>query len=166
MIPFAGLRRYNFRMNAPDNQATPPESGYPAAGFFRRLVAMFYDSLLVLSVLLVATTLVMLLTRGTLNYHNPFFRTFLFLLCFAFFSWFWLHGGQTLGMRVWRLRVQNRSGGPISIWQALLRFIVAIPSLALFGLGFLWMLVDRDRMTLYDRFSESVMVVLPKRQGS
>lgn len=153
-------------MSDPDNQAAPPAAGYPTAGFLRRLVAMFYDALLLLSVLLVATALVMIVTRGTLNYHNPFYRTFMFLLCFAFFSWFWLHGGQTLGMRAWRLRVQNRNGGPISIWQALLRFIVAIPSLALFGLGFLWMLVDREHMTLYDRFSESVMVVLPKQRGS
>jgi uncharacterized RDD family membrane protein YckC len=135
---------------------------YPAAGMFRRLLAMFYDTLLLLSALLVATALVMMVTRGTLSYHNPYYKTLLFLICFSFHSWFWLHGGQTLGMRAWRLRVQNHSGGPISIWQALLRFMVAIPSLAAGGLGFLWMLIDRERMTLYDRASKSVMVVLPK----
>jgi uncharacterized RDD family membrane protein YckC len=140
-------------------------SAYPAAGLFRRLLAMFYDSLLLLSALLVTTAVVMIITRGTLSYHNPFFKTLLFLICFSFHSWFWLHGGQTLGMRAWRLRVQNRSGGPISVWQALLRFMVAIPSLAAGGLGFFWMLIDRDRMTVYDRISESVMVVLPKRQS-
>ena len=155
-------------MSDADSQATPPVSGYPPAGFLRRLVAMCYDALLLLSVLLVATAVATMVSlaithKATLS-HNPFYQTTIFLLCFAFFSWFWLHGGQTLGMRSWRLRVQNRNGGPISIWQALLRFIVAIPSLALFGLGFLWMLVDREHMTLYDRFSESVVVVLPKRR--
>jgi uncharacterized RDD family membrane protein YckC len=138
---------------------------YPAAGLFRRLLAMFYDSLLLLSALLVTTAVVMMITRGTLSYHNPFFKTLLFLICFSFYSWFWLHGGQTLGMRAWRLRVQNRNGGPISIWQALLRFMIAIPCLAAGGLGLFWMLLDRDRMTLYDRVSESVVVVLPKRQN-
>ena len=133
------------------------------AGLFHRLVAMFYDALLLLSVLLVATALALLLTKGTLHYHNPFFRTFLFLICFSFYAWFWLHGGQTLGMRAWRLRVQRPDGRPITIWQALLRFLVAIPSLALGGIGFFWMLIDRDRMTWYDRFSESVMVRLPKQ---
>jgi uncharacterized RDD family membrane protein YckC len=155
-------------MSDPGNQASVPASGYPPAGFLRRLAAMCYDTLLLLSLLLVATVLAMMvsmaITHKAALTHNPFYQTTLFLLCFAFFSWFWLHGGQTLGMRAWRLRVQNRSGGPISIWQALLRFIAAIPSLALFGLGFLWMLVDRDRLTLYDRFSESVMVVLPKQR--
>jgi uncharacterized RDD family membrane protein YckC len=137
---------------------------YPPAGLFRRLMAMFYDSLLLLSTLLVATALVMLFTRGTLSYHNPFFRTFMFLICFSFYNWFWLHGGQTLGMRAWRLRVQRRDGRPITIWQGLLRFMLAIPSLALAGLGFFWMLVDREHLTLYDRFSGTEMVVLPKQQ--
>jgi uncharacterized RDD family membrane protein YckC len=143
-----------------------PEKGtvYPHAGLFRRLMAMFYDSLLLISTLLVATALLMLISRGTLTYHNPFFRTFLFLICYGFYNWFWLHGGQTLGMRAWRLRVQNRQGGPITIWQALLRFMLAIPSLALGGLGFFWMLVDRERMTLYDRLSGSVIVLLPKQE--
>ncbi len=136
---------------------------YPPAGFLRRLMAMFYDSLLLVSTLLVATTLLMMVSRGTLTYHNPFFRTFLFLICYAFYTWFWLHGGQTLGMRAWRLRVQRPDGRPVSLWQATMRFMLAIPSLALGGLGFFWMLVDRDRMTVYDRLSRSVIVVLPKQ---
>ena len=137
-------------------------AGFEKAGLFRRLIAMFYDALLLLSVLLFATVLAMLLTRGTLHHHNPFFRSYLFMIWFAFFAWFWTHGGQTLGMRAWKLRVQRLDGRPITLWQALLRFLLAIPSLVLGGLGFLWLLVDRDRMTLYDRFSESIVVRLPK----
>lgn len=139
------------------------DSDYPPAGLLRRLVAMFYDSLLLLSALLVTTVLAMIVTRGTLSYHNPWYRTLLFLIWYSFYTWFWLHGGQTLGMRAWRLRVQSVDGGPVGIWQALLRFMAAIPSLALGGLGFFWMLVDPKKMTLYDRFSETVMVVLPKQ---
>ena len=135
---------------------------YEPAGLFRRLVAMFYDTLLLLSVLLLATAVVLLLRRGELDPQNPLFQTYLFLIWFGFFAWFWTHGGQTLGMRAWKLRLQRRDGGPITLWQALLRFLVAFPSLLLLGLGLLWMLVDRDRMTWYDRFSESVVVRLPK----
>ena len=136
---------------------------YPAAGLLYRLVAMFYDSLLLLSVLLIATALALLATKGTLHYHNPFFRTFLFLICFSFYTWFWLHGGQTLGMRAWRLRLQRIDGQPITIWQALLRFMAAIPSLALAGLGLLWILVDKDKLAWHDRISESMIVRLPKK---
>ena len=79
-----------------------------------------------------------------------------------FYAWFWTHGGQTLGMQAWKLRLQRLDGGPVSLWQALLRFLAAFPSLLLFGLGMLWMLVDRERMTWHDRVSESVIVRLPK----
>ena len=144
-------------------QSTADKPIYPPAGLFTRLVAMFYDSLLLLSALLIATALALLATKGTLHYHNPFFRTFLFLICFSFYAWFWLHGGQTLGMRAWRLQLQRLDGGPISLWQALLRFMVAIPSLALGGIGLWWMLVYRDRLALHDRFSESRIVRLPKK---
>jgi uncharacterized RDD family membrane protein YckC len=135
---------------------------YKPAGLLVRLVAMFYDALLLLSALLIATAIALLVTKGSLHTHNPFFRTTLFLICFSFYAWFWLHGGQTLGMRAWKLRLQNKDGRPITVWQALLRFLVAVPSLAFAGLGFLWMLIDKDKMTLYDRFSESVIVRLPK----
>ena len=132
------------------------------AGLLVRLLAMFYDSLLLLSALLIATALALMVTKGTLSYHNPFFRTFLFLICFSFYAWFWLHGGQTLGMRAWRLRLQRFDGRAITVWQALLRFMVAIPSLAMGGLGLLWMLVDKDRLAVHDRISESTIVRLPK----
>jgi uncharacterized RDD family membrane protein YckC len=135
---------------------------YEPAGLVRRLVAMFYDTLLLLSLLLVATALVLLITQGTLHYHNPFYRSFLFFICFFFYAWFWTHGGQTLGMRAWHLRVQRLDGRPITLWQALLRFLVAIPSWALLGLGYLWILIDRDKLAWHDRFSESTIVRLPK----
>ena len=123
---------------------------------------MVYDSLLLLSALLIAPALALMVTKGTLSYHNPFFRTFLFLICVSFYAWVWLHGGQTLGMRAWRLRLQRFDGRAITIWQALLRFMVAIPSLAMGGLGLLWMLVDKDRLAVHDRISESTIVRLPK----
>jgi len=134
----------------------------PAAGPVRRLAVMFYDLLLLLAILLVAIALALMFSRGTFTYHNPFFRTFIFMLSFGFYTWFWLHGGQTLGMRTWRLRVQQRNGAPITVWQAVLRYMTAIPSLALGGIGFFWMLVDREKLTLYDRLSGTTLVVLPK----
>jgi uncharacterized RDD family membrane protein YckC len=73
----------------------------------------------------------------------------------VFFCGFWVAGGQTLGMRSWRLRVQRRDGRPIGWWQALGRFLLAIPALALGGIGLWWMLVDRDRLALHDRLSRT-----------
>ena len=141
---------------------TGNEPALEPAGLLRRLVVMFYDSLLLLSVLLLGTALALLVTRGTLDYQDPFFRGYLFGLCFLFYAWFWMHGGQTLGMRTWKLRVQRLDGGPVTLWQAVLRFLCAIPCWALLGLGYLWILVDRDRMAVHDRISGTRIVRLPE----
>ena len=138
----------------------PPE--YPPAGLLRRLAALFYDALLLLAVLMAATALVLPLTGGEAIRNNPFYTTYLFLVSFFFFAWSWIHGGQTLGMRAWRLRVQRPDGRPITWGQALLRFLTAIASLLLAGAGWWWMLIDRRKRTWHDIYSESVVVKLPK----
>ncbi|MNJ63823.1 RDD family protein [compost metagenome] len=81
---------------------------------------------------------------------------------FVFFAKFWTHNGQTLGMQVWGIRIQNKDGTAIDLWQALLRFLIAIMSWLSLGLGHLWMLWDRDKRTWQDIYSESQAVQLPK----
>lgn len=141
-------------------------SAYPPAGLPRRLGAILYDTLLLLALLFIATALVLPLTGGqAVAPGNPLYASYLFLVSFFFFAWFWTHGGQTLGMRAWRIRVQQRNGAPITWTQALLRFMTAIASWLLLGAGFLWALVDKDGMTWHDRYSQSVLVVVPKETG-
>ena len=144
-------------------QATPP---LPHCSLPRRLGAIFYDTLLVASVLLVASLIALpLLGDHPSRPAMLLFRIFLVLNAFGFFAWFWTHGGQTLGMRVWRIRLQSRGGGPISLWQALLRFLIAIVSWLPLGLGFFWSLFDREKLTWHDRYSMSELVVIPKGQA-
>ncbi len=141
----------------------PDSPGQPKpAGLFRRLAALLYDSLLLLAVLFIATAILLPVTGGEAFHHNPFLTTYLLFISFFFYSWFWMHGGQTLGMRSWKLQLRNINPGPISLWQCLLRFMVAIPSALLLGLGYLWMLVDRDQLTWHDRYSETRIVQLDK----
>ncbi|HEY0635439.1 MAG TPA: RDD family protein [Gammaproteobacteria bacterium] len=137
----------------------------PHCPLWRRLAAALYDSLLVFGILGVATFAALPFT-GDLGdgRAHPFFTVYLFMVSFLFFGWFWTHGGQTLGMKVWGIRVQNREGGPITLWQAALRFIVAIASWGVFGLGFLWSLIDKEKLTWHDRYSMTVLVVLPKKK--
>lgn len=93
---------------------------------------------------------------------DPVLSSLLFISLFAFFAKFWTHKGQTLGMQVWGIRVQNADGSAISLVQALLRFVISIASWLCVGLGFLWMLWDKDKRTWQDRYSESVVVQIPK----
>lgn len=153
----------------------------------RRLAAIVYDSLLLTAVLLVATGLalglaVAILGSESVKHHsplpgNPFFSTYLLLVCFFFYGGFWIHGGQTLGMRAWRLRVQRLDGRGIGWWQVLLRFLIGglwlVPvayldrvlgvgtSLSLsVGLACLTLILA---LRLPDRLSETELVLLPKR---
>jgi len=76
----------------------------------------------------------------------------------------WRRGGQTLGMRPWRLKVVSADGVSAPDSRALvMRFVVGSVSLLLAGLGFWWAWVDRERLTWHDRASGTRMVRLGKR---
>ena len=81
-----------------------------------------------------------------------------------FFTWFWVHGGQTVGMRAWRLRVVSFDGERIGWRTAAIRFLLAIVSAAMLGLGYLWVLIDPERLAWHDRLSKSRVVLLPKSE--
>ena len=71
----------------------------------------------------------------------------------------WRHGGRTLGMRPWRLRVANAEGTPASMRALVARYAIGSLSLLLLGAGFWWAWFDRDRLTWHDRLSRTRMVL-------
>lgn len=152
-----------------------PQGEFPSAGLIRRLAAMFYDFLLSIALLMVTTLIYKVVQMGIYGEEqlrqmsdagaldgDPLLSTLLFMILFAFFAKFWTHNGQTLGMQVWGLRIQNTDGSAISLWQALLRFVVAIGSWLCLGLGFLWVLWDKKKRSWHDIYSDSRVVQLPK----
>jgi uncharacterized RDD family membrane protein YckC len=127
-------------------------------GFFRRLAATFYDLLLLIAVLFVATAILLPLNGGeAFTRQQFFFPVYLLLVSFLFYAWFWTHGGQTLGLRAWKIRVLTFDMKPISWKQALLRFIAAILSWGFFGLGFLWILIDKNQRSWHDHLSKTAL---------
>lgn len=157
------------------NSSLSPQGNFPAAGLGRRLAAMFYDFLLCTALLIVTTfiyKLIMMVFIGESKMRalsesgaldgDPLLSTLLFFVLFAFFAKFWTHSGQTLGMQVWGVRVQNTDGTAISLWQALLRFIVSIGSWLCLGMGFLWSLFDKQKRTWHDLYSGTQLVRIPK----
>ena len=132
-----------------------------SASLPKRLAALFYDALLLVAVWFVATALVLPLNHGqAIHTGNPFYSSYLLFVSFFFFGWFWMHGGQTLGMRAWRLQLRRRDGLPLSWWHVLLRFLSAMPSWLLLGLGYWWILFDKEKLAWHDRFSETWIVQL------
>jgi uncharacterized RDD family membrane protein YckC len=140
----------------------------PAAGLLRRLAALLYDSLLLLALWFATAAVLLAASGGLLSQPDrpPWLllleQTSLLLVTFLFWGGFWAHGGQTLGMRAWRLKLVNDEGGPISWRQAAWRCLAALVSLAALGLGYLWVAIDPQRRAWHDRLSGTRVIVLPK----
>ncbi len=127
-----------------------------SASLSRRLGAMLYDMFLLIA--LWTATLWILVAIADTTVTGAWVQSLLFIEAFVFFAYFWMRNQQTLGMQAWHIRVQNADGSPITLRQCLLRFITAIPSLLLVGLGFWWMLVDPRRRSWTDLVSRSEIV--------
>ena len=48
----------------------------------------------------------------------------LFVVLGLYFSWFWSHGGQTLAMKAWHIRLVRADGSPVPIGRAMARYLV------------------------------------------
>lgn len=128
-------------------------------GLARRMAAIAYDTLLVTAVLFVATAVLLALTGGeAIRPGSGWYSAYLMAVSFVYFGWFWTHGGQTLGMRSWRLRLVGAGDNGATWRQALLRFVGAGVSWLAFGAGFLCLLVDPQRLTWHDRISATRVV--------
>jgi uncharacterized RDD family membrane protein YckC len=105
------------------------------AGVFRRIGAMIYDALLVIGVLAVASipfqvysiiTNQLLVAREAGWWISGLFRLWLVLIFVWFFGFFWTRRGQTLGMQVWKLRVEDEQGKLLAWPLAVRRLLFAV----------------------------------------
>jgi len=147
---------------------TEPSQTTMNANLPRRLIAMVYDAFLLIALFaLVSLPIVLALGRDHPINENwlvlLLYRLVLLLTAYLFFGWFWTHGGQTLGMRAWRLQTLNSDGSPLDWISSGKRFLAVLLSWASLGLGYLWMLIDKDKLTWHDRLSGTRVVLLPKK---
>lgn len=141
---------------------TAPAASTTAArpGIGRRLAAMLYDALAVTAVLAVAFILphILLGAFAHVEANHIVTKIHFFLVLLVYFSWFWVHGGQTLAMKTWKIRVVDIGGGRLRPAQAVLRYMAAWFSIVFFGIGIAWALFDRDRQFLHDRIADTRIV--------
>lgn len=139
------------------SQASPP-------GFMRRLAAMFYDALLLIGVVMMASALVFLPFGVRTAEMSPaglfLFRLYLLAVATGFFCWPWMKTGQTLGMRAWKIMLLREDGSRVRLSDALLRLVASLLSWLAVGAGFLWILFDRESRAWHDRLSKTRLVQL------
>ncbi|MCX7066322.1 MAG: RDD family protein [Methylococcales bacterium] len=126
-----------------------------APSFLCRLVIVFYDFLLLIALLFLATALLLPFNAGQAFTHQQlFYPIYLLIVSFIFYGWFWTHGGQTLGLRAWKAKVLTTDQQAINWTQALVRFVTAFASC---GLGFLWIPLDKHRRSWHDYLSKTAV---------
>ncbi|MGQ0428354.1 MAG: RDD family protein [Gammaproteobacteria bacterium] len=108
----------------------------------RRLAALLYDALILAALLFVATMLWLPFTGGEAitpqaqGWVAYVYRAWLFLVVFGYYGLSWTRGGQTLGMRAWRIRLVRSAGGAPGWLDALVRFTLGAAMALLAGFGF------------------------------
>ena len=153
-----------------------PQEDFPRAGFRRRFGSWVYDVLIAFAVYMVAGAVSFLifnilikfnvidmqgfehaidLQRSSYLYNGLVYGWNIAWVSF-FFVFFWEKSGQTLGMKAWRLRLQNQDGTRINKITGLKRLIPT-----LLGLGNLTVIFDRrNKLSLQDRLTNTEVVVL------
>lgn len=169
------------------NTPTPPHASTadaqdyrqaPRAGLWRRLGAILYDGMTLIAILMFAMALAVgavsalaaiglislqgyVDTAAYVQAHAIWFQLYMLAVVLWFYLYFWLKGGQTLGMRAWRLLLVQIDGNAITLRQGLIRLATALA-----GLGTLWILVRyKQKQTLQCQLSNTQVVLLTKAQS-
>ena len=126
------------------------------AGLLPRFASLGYEAILIIPILFVAAYLFLALIQAA---RTPLlqlvFRLWLLAVLGVYFVYCWRHGGQTLAMKTWRIRLARKDGSVLSTREASARFLLALCSLLLCGAGFWWGFIDRERQFLHDRLTGS-----------
>lgn len=135
-------------MKVPDDWRSP--------GLARRFACAIYELLILAALVLVAGfPFLAFIGDATSGWRRHLMQAFVLVVVGAYFVWFWTHGGQTLAMKTWRIRLETPEGAPVSRPVAIRRYLFALAGLALLGVGFLWAFLDRDRQFLHDRLART-----------
>ena len=152
----------------------------------RRFLSMMYEAMLLFAVVFIAGYLFDALTQSrhalTLRHTR---QAWLFAVLGIYFVWFWLHGGQTLAMKTWRIRLVGPEGAALRPGRAIARYLLlwtfVLPTLAILaalGIGGwvavtalvlsivlppLYALVDRERQFIHDRLLGTRLVSVSPR---
>ena len=145
----------------PENISNAKLNSNSKIAYFKLLAACVYELLLLIALWFISAWLfVLLFGDATQSYKRLFLQIVLWLVTGIYFVWCWRKSGQTLATQTWRMQLVNQAGNVLSTQQAMLRYVLASVSACVFGLGFLWALVDKNRLYLHDRMLNTRFIQL------
>jgi len=125
---------------------------------WRQLAAFIYDIFPILGILLVTSLIIILVRKGAeVEPNTLWFQLLLSAEVFLYYTYSWKNGGQTLGMRAWKIKIQP-NGHDSSWWLLSIRFFAGVLSTACLGLGIWWQYIDVKNRSWMDLVSQSRVV--------
>ncbi len=152
-----------------------PETQRQPIHLIHRLVVILYDFLLLAAVLFFAVAVVspLLSILGLMDttqigqhllWKHLLLQLYLLAVCYFYFAWPWLRGGQTLGLQAWRAQLVSADTQPVTHKKLFIRFTIALVSWACLGMGFIWSLFEPQRRTWHDLASGTQLIKKPRLQ--
>ena len=140
-----------------------PEIQHPS--LLRRFAILNYDCLLLMAVSIAYGLIYIGINKLIFQSEADNARGILFqigwlLSIFSFFCYFWMRGGQTTGMRAWRVQIINLGEKSPSIYQCIIRFFLALLGWALFFTSFF----HPQKKMLHDSWSKTQLILLDKQK--
>lgn len=127
----------------------------------RRLGAMSYDIFLAFSLAFFIVGIILIVFFEKQAQTNIWMFFVYLLTSYFYFTWSWVKGGQTLGMKAWKFHIEQTNGRRITHKQAFMRFISSILSFLPAGFGFMYQLFDSCNLALNDKFSNTRLMKNP-----
>lgn len=151
------------------------ESVFPPAPFGKRLLAIFYDCLIVFFIIIFSIIILQFFVISAFDINTVaiptgtddsagkeipadsfmtyFFKSLWLIISLLYFSYFWTKRGQTPGMKVWKLKVVRENDININWYQAVKRYLFAF-----FGLGLVWAIFNKKHLALQDILSSTQLI--------
>ena len=132
-----------------------------SAGFWRRILALFYDSLLLVGIIIGFLLIITFLFDK--SFETPFERLFLqisyLVIGFLFFTYFWkVYNGQTLGMQVWKIKIVGDSNEDLTIKNLLKRCFYGFLFNICFGVNYFYIFLNKEKKSLNDIWSNTKVI--------
>ena len=140
------------------------------ANLIRGLMAILYDSMLLIGIIFAFGVIVFLLRKlagddtmqAPSNILQVFITLGMWLSCIYFYVLCWVRKGQTLGMKSWKLHLYSKKQQDLTMKECFSRCLFAHISFGLLGLGYFWCLIDKKGRCLHDILSGTTVLVIKK----
>ena len=123
----------------------------------KRIAATVYDLFLLLGVWFLVGSIALgvkyLFVGEVSSLNSNFGMALVILSSWIFYGYFWIHGGKTLGMAVWKFEIYSLDKSKITISKISVRYFSNIITFFLLGIPLIFMYFSKKNLSVSDLLS-------------